>query len=604
MGSIHNFFLEFCLTRLPVIWRAMARSDLWNDDEFLLLLRLYLRRGNHLPAHDPEFLEVRRLTGRSEGALGRRLANFWFSETGGERGLGGGGREKVQEIWDKYANNPGGLDKALAEALPRLEARAASRLSKEPDNSPREAYLLTWNPKHWIWDELADVAHAVQAGLPLGSGTGNNRWSVTTNKVRPGDRLFVIRVGKSPKGIVASALATSEVYTDTHWSGESDKTALYVDLEWETLLAPDQPLLPIEILQAEVDPGFSWTPQNSGRKIPAKTAQKLEVRWAKHLGSPQQSNSESSSELYQSPSRPFTIDDVVQDLFHDRDEVRGWLEVLRQKKNLVLQGPPGVGKTLIARRLAYGLLGEVAEAQVEWLQFHQSYSYEDFVHGWRPSKSGFELQPGRFLQFCTAATLEPGKLFVLVIDEINRGNLSRIFGEALSLLEADKRGPAHALTLSYHSADALKSGTLQRFFVPENLYVIGMMNTADRSLAMVDYALRRRFSFVSLSPQFATDRFREHLETRGVPKSLIAHIVASMEGINKEICDDRRHLGEGYQIGHSFFCPPTALLGGFDSWFAGVVEHEVLPLLQEYWVDADDKLAKVRNALKYVNPNS
>jgi MoxR-like ATPase len=581
----------------------MARGDRWTEDEYVVVLELYLRRGP-VQATDPEVIDLASRIGRTPNAIYMRNANYQHVDPKYHgKGLDGGGAP-VQRIWDKYADDPNGLQQAFAEALPRLEARAASRLFKEPDTSPQEAYLLTWNPKHWSWDELADVAHAVQAGLPLGTGTGNNRWSVTTKKVRPGDRLFVIRVGKNPKGIFASALATSEVYSDAHWSGEPGKTALYVDLKWEDVLAPDQPLLPLEVLKAEVNPGFSWTPQNSGLNIPVATAQKLGKRWALHLESPEQTNPRWILPSDQAPPKSFTIDDVVEDLFYDPEEVQGWLEVLRQKKNLVLQGPPGVGKTLIARRLAFGLLGEVAEAQVEWLQFHQSYSYEDFVQGWRPAKTGFDLQPGRFLQFCNTAAREPGKLFVLVIDEINRGNLSRIFGEALSLLEADKRGTAHALTLSYHSTDAQKSESSQRFSVPENLYLIGMMNTADRSLAMVDYALRRRFSFVSLSPQFGTDRYKEYLETRGVPKSLIAHIVASMEVINKEICDDQRHLGAGYRIGHSFFCPPSGLSGGFDSWFAGVVEHEILPLLQEYWIDADDKLAKVRNALKYVNPNS
>lgn len=473
--------------------------------------------------------------------------------------------------------------------------------SEQRRAAARNAFLLSWNPTYWAWDDLADDARAIQSGRPTESGTGKDRWSVRNRDVCRGDRLFLIRVGKAPKGIVGSGVATSDVFSAAHWSQEPGKSAQYVRVKWDALLAPGQPPLPIEVLESEIDPHFRWTPQSSSVRLPPDTWGRLEERWAQHIGdaSPVAPTLIQDSDM--DYSVPFTDVDVVQDLFFDHKLVLSWLELLKTKQNLILQGPPGVGKTLIARRLAYGLIGTRADDQVEWLQFHQSYSYEDFVQGWRPSKSGFELQPGRFLQFCRRAASAPSRDFVLVIDEINRGNLSRIFGEVLSLLETDKRGSGHAVTLSYQSHELAQRDMTTPFFVPENLFVIGMMNTADRSLAMVDYALRRRFSFVSLAPQFESPHFRVFLESRGVPRGLVDHIVRTMSEINKDICEDRRHLGEGFQIGHSFFCPPVGVTGDFTSWFAAVVEHEILPLLGEYWIDADEKVAECRDVLKYVD---
>ncbi|MEQ9398180.1 MAG: AAA family ATPase [Longimicrobiales bacterium] len=232
----------------------------------------------------------------------------------------------------------------------------------------------------------------------------------------------------------------------------------------------------------------------------------------------------------------------------------------------------------MARRLAYALLGRRAPDRVEMVQFHQSYSYEDFVQGWRPNAGGgFVLRDGVFHAFCERARQEPGERFVFIIDEINRGNLSRIFGELMMLIEGDKRGDAHAIPLTY-SAEA-------RFSVPDNVYVVGLMNTADRSLAMVDYALRRRFGFVGLGPAFDSDRFRSHLIEAGVAGDLVDHIRARMGEVNAAIREDRRNLGPGFEVGHSYFVPTGQEENLDESWYEGVIRAEVEPLLREYWFD-------------------
>jgi hypothetical protein len=228
------------------------------------------------------------------------------------------------------------------------------------------------------------------------------------------------------------------------------------------------------------------------------------------------------------------------------------------------------------------------------VQFHQSYSYDDFVRGYRPLEGkagGFGLQNGVFYNFCQRAINDPDHEYVFIIDEINRGNLSQIFGELLMLIEADKRGPAHAVPLVYRSPDE------PRFYVPPNLYLIGLMNLADRSLAMVDYALRRRFVFVTLSPQYESELYRHWLLERGMQPSLVDMIVSRMSWLNREIREDPL-LGENYQVGHSYFTPRGDNFAGLDKeWYRTIIRTEIVPLLREYWFDNPRKAEDMEKKL-------
>lgn len=269
------------------------------------------------------------------------------------------------------------------------------------------------------------------------------------------------------------------------------------------------------------------------------------------------------------------------------DEVRyeTLVGVLRSKTNIILQGAPGVGKTFLAKRLAYSVMGVKDADRVMMVQFHQSYSYEDFIEGFRPSAAGFDLVKGAFYTFCKKAADDAENDYFFIIDEINRGNLSKIFGELFMLIENDKRGPKNKLQLLY---------SRELFYVPSNVYLIGMMNTADRSLAMLDYALRRRFSFFDLRPEFASAGFIAYRDS--LASSKFSELVACVMKLNAVIADDDT-LGEGFCIGHSYFCGLKPDDVSLDK-LSAIVEYELVPMLKEYWFDEPAKACEWAGALR------
>lgn len=276
----------------------------------------------------------------------------------------------------------------------------------------------------------------------------------------------------------------------------------------------------------------------------------------------------------------YTKEDFLDEVYMTENRYNMLVSVLKNKKNIILQGAPGVGKTFAAKRLAYSMMGEKDENRIEFIQFHQNYSYEDFMMGYKPVNDGFELKYGIFYHFCQKAANHPDKEYFFIIDEINRGNMSKIFGELLMLIERDYRGTK--ATLAYNGLS---------FTVPKNLYIIGMMNTADRSLAMIDYALRRRFSFFDIEPGFDSEGFMKYQEE--LNNETFSLLVSKVKELNKEISLDKS-LGKGFCIGHSYFCGQTECS---DEWLHAIVDYDILPMLSEYWFDDTGKLQRWENIL-------
>lgn len=280
---------------------------------------------------------------------------------------------------------------------------------------------------------------------------------------------------------------------------------------------------------------------------------------------------------------PYTKSDFLDEVYMTEKRYENLVAVLRNKKNIILQGAPGVGKTFAARRLAWSMMGEKDDNRIEFVQFHQNYSYEDFMMGYKPVEDGFELKFGIFYRFCQKAANQPDKEFFFIIDEINRGNMSKIFGELLMLIEKDYRGTK--ATLAYNGLS---------FSVPKNLYIIGMMNTADRSLAMIDYALRRRFSFFEVEPGFDSEGFIHYQNE--LNNETLNELVNKVKDLNREISLDKS-LGKGFCIGHSYFCGRDVCT---EEWLHSIVDYDILPMLNEYWFDDPNKVQRWENILQGV----
>ena len=289
--------------------------------------------------------------------------------------------------------------------------------------------------------------------------------------------------------------------------------------------------------------------------------------------------------VFAEPAVPlYTKENFLAEVYMDGAAYDRLAALVRRKKNVILEGAPGVGKTFAARRLAYALMGARDDSRIEMVQFHQSYSYEDFILGYKPDGEGFRLKEGLFYRFCEKAAQRPGEDFFFLIDEINRGNLSKIFGELLMAVEKEYRGQAVRLP----EGDRI-------FSVPENVYLIGMMNTADRSLALIDYALRRRFGFFEMAPGFASAGFRAYEARLGDAR--FDALIRTVEALNQAIAQDPS-LGKGFCIGHSYFCGAKTCT---EEWMESIVEYDLLPTLREYWYDDGETVreweARLREAV-------
>lgn len=452
----------------------------------------------------------------------------------------------------------------LREALKDMDLSSVE-LYADTSESDKHYWWLNANPKMWSFSE---ISVGEEQSYTLYNDNGNKR-RIFQNflDAKAGD--LVIGYESNPvKQVVALCRITQE----------NDGENIYFE-KAEGLSVPIDYLTLKEIPELEKMEYFS-NPQGSLFKL-----SKGEYDCILDIVREENPIADASAEI-----ETYTKEDFLKDVYMGEEKYDTLKNLLLKKQNVIMQGAPGVGKTFAAKRLAYSIMGMKDEGRIEFIQFHQNYSYEDFIMGYKPSGEGFELQNGIFYKFCLKAANNPDIPYFFIIDEINRGNMSKIFGELLMLIEKDYRGTK--ATLAYNGL---------QFSVPKNLYIIGMMNTADRSLAMIDYALRRRFSFFSMEPGFTTDGFVEYMKSLNDDtfESLIDVVVS----LNQAITQDSS-LGKGFCIGHSYFCgqkkaEEEEMLG----WLSSVVDYDILPMLEEYWFDEPEKITLWRNRLQGVFDN-
>lgn len=440
------------------------------------------------------------------------------------------------------------------------------------------AWMFQGNPKRY------DIVRAIE-------DLDKMTWAVSqyNHQIRKGDKVYIWKSGKDG-GIISSGTILCDPETkqpnlnDQYARGTplNTKPYLAVDIQIEkkltdkmvarqTLLS-DERTKKLEILTFPRGTNFRVTEEEATviESIIDGTYKPVPLVLAPPQSATVYSEAEFLNEVYMSKEQYATLKGL-----------------LLRKKNIILQGPPGVGKTFVAQRLAFSVIGAKDTSQVQVIQFHQSYTYEDFIMGYRPNGNGFSLVEGPFYRFCKIAESDTSRPYFFIIDEINRGNLSKIFGELLMLTESDKRGKEYAVRLLYKD---------ELFYVPANVYIIGMMNTADRSLAMIDYALRRRFAFFNMEPAFDSEAFREH-QKNALQNPKFEKLINTINALNGDIARDAS-LGSGFRIGHSYLCTNDAV---DDAWLHDVVEYELLPLLNEYWFDEPTNIQawteKLRNAI-------
>lgn len=449
------------------------------------------------------------------------------------------------------------LRKELSEALDKVDLSQVTLYAKTEDGDEEHQYWwLNANPKIW---QFSGIAVGEVQDYTLYNENGNKR-KVFQNflDAKPGD--FVIGYESNP---VKQVVALAKI------SAGQDGEKIYIEktegldspIDYQTLKACP------ELEQME----FFKNPNGSLFKL-----SKGEFEFIMDMI--RDENPLSTEKAIGKYDKAAFLNDV----YMSEEKYNRLVGALENKKNIILQGAPGVGKTFAAKRLAWSIMGEKDDSRIEFVQFHQNYSYEDFVMGYKPVEDRFELKKGIFYRFCQRAANQPDKDFFFIIDEINRGNLSKIFGELLMLIEKEYRGTK--ATLAY---DGLP------FSVPANLYIIGMMNTADRSLAMIDYALRRRFNFIDMEPGFDSDGFLKY--QKDLDNETFNELIEKVKELNRAIANDKS-LGRGFCIGHSYFCgrkKDTCT----DEWMQSVVDFDLVPMLSEYWFDDDSELQKWDNIL-------
>ena len=438
----------------------------------------------------------------------------------------------------------------------------------------------------------------VRAGI-WENGYNDGNFFEHVNSIQPGDRIAIKSFFNQPNrpglpfndrghNVTGMEIKAIGIVTQNLYDGRTVKvrwTRVTPPREWyfSTYRQTIHRVMPGEW---KTDSLIAFTFDNQPQDIDRwRNDPQYRAKFGDHLQSPVQNPPEPEPVGPPEPWHTYTINDILNDgCFLNLPKLETMLNRLQTKQNIILQGPPGTGKTWLAKRLAYALIGHKDDSKVRPFQFHPNLSYEDFVRGWRPQGDGsLTLVDGPFLQIAEEARQDPDSEYVIVIEEINRGNPASIFGEMLTLLEADKRNPNEALALAYPREPG------ERFYIPPNVYVIGTMNLADRSLALVDLALRRRFAFFDLEPIFG-NVWRDWVsEQSGIPTEFLDGVAQRMNALNDQIAADR-NLGRQFRIGHSYFTPaPSVPIDDPAAWLTQVVDTEIAPLLYECWFDDIEK---------------
>ena len=430
----------------------------------------------------------------------------------------------------------------------------------------------------------------------------HDRYINQVKSMRPGDRIaikstFTQRHNlpfSTPQGNVASAMYIKAIGIVTQNIGDGRR----IKVDWTRFESPRRwYFYTYQRTVWEVWPGKGTLPWAADELIrfafedDTQDYQRFLTQWGWLGDEETNTNGKGGPKSKCTMPPPYSIDSIIEEgCFISSARLEEVLEHFQLKKNLILQGPPGTGKTWLARKLAFALIGHKDEQKVHAVQFHPNLSYEDFVRGWRPAGEGrLELVNGPFLEMIEAARTDLDSEYVMVIEEINRGNPAQVFGEMLTLLEADKRNESEALALSYRKYEG------ERVYIPENVYVIGTMNVADRSLALVDLAFRRRFAFEELEPTFGQPWRDWVSQNCGIDAQFLVAIEERLDNLNIQIADDR-NLGPQFRVGHSYVTP-SAVIPEPLAWFTRVVEREIGPLLDEYWFDSPETAQQAKSAL-------